>query len=124
MKKQKPKNKKNGKIVQANCYVKLTDKACFIDLKDQSFITNRELLERLISGKLETSTHKKARSIRLGLITDDGIDNDIQVFLTKKDKSMYFVPEENEVYIAPLSDFEKLISREYRFVQMGKFEDQ
>ena len=56
-----PKAKKNkkSKIVDANCYVKLTEKAVFIDYEDQTYVGNREYLEKLIEGKLKTKEKKK-----------------------------------------------------------------
>ena len=119
--KSKSKKTKKSKIVDANCYVKLTEKAVFIEYEDETYVGNREYLEKLLEGKLKTKEKKKkAKSINLGLMEDDEIQ-ETDVFLTKKGESMYFVPEEDQVLIAPISAFEKLIEGEWSYVRMGKF---
>jgi hypothetical protein len=114
--------KKNGKIVDVNCYVNLSENGCFINYEEETYITSRKLLEKLIEGTLKTQKKKKAKSIKLGF-KDDGEIQDADVFLTIKGRCVYFVPYENEVLLAPLQHFKKLVNGEYSFVKMGKLED-
>jgi len=78
-------------------------------------------MEKLLNGTLRTIDDKKQKSIRLGIISEDGINNDVSIWITMKNKSLYFVPEENVVLITPVSNLKKLLSGEYQYTKFGRF---
>lgn len=119
--KSKPKNKSTSKIVDARCKITVSGDALLIKYKNDIYVTNLNWVEKLLDGTLKTKENKKQKSVSLGVFTDQGIDNDIDVWLTLKGKSVYFVPTNDEVLIAPVSNLQKLISGEIDKTRMGKF---
>jgi len=118
----KKQQKQETTIKDVECYIRTGGKGVFINWNDETYITNSETLGKLVDGTLKTQKGKKAKSVRLGLKTDEGINNDVEVFLTKKGKAMYFVPNEGEVLITSVEDMKKLLDGKWEFVKMGMFQ--
>lgn len=127
MKKTKPKNNKEAKIVETTTEMRVSQKgtALLIRHGETTYITAISLVEKLLDGTLKTKDDKPQKSISLGIISKDGIDNpegENQVWLTKKNKCLYFVPEKDNVLVVPLSNVEKLLNGEYHETNFGRFE--
>jgi len=119
----KNKKQKETTIEDVDCYINTSEKAVFIKWNDETYITNRELVEQLVEGRLKTKAGKKAKAVNLGIFTDEGI-NETDVFLTVKDKSVYFVPQEGKVMITALSLMKELLMGKTDSVRMGMFKKQ
>lgn len=117
-----------AKIVDVDCNVKIGKNALLIEYKNITYVTSKDLTQKLINGELKIKTGTKTRrkgsvskSLRLNILRDGKIINtseDKSVFLTKKEKSFYVAIDE-ELLITPVSGVQKLLSGEWRYVKMG-----
>lgn len=117
---------KKGTIKDVDCILRTTasGKGLLVEWNDNVYITNTDFLSQLIDGSLKTKKGKKAKSVRLGLLTEHGIEQtEPQLFLTLKGKSIYFSPEENVLLVVPVSNVASVISGESSKTNMGEFVD-
>lgn len=115
---------KKATIKDVDCILRTTEsgKGLLVEWNDDVYITNVDFLSQLIDGTLKTKKGKKAKSVRLGLLTDDGIEEtEPQLFLTLKGKSIYFSPEEDTLLIVPVSNVVSVISGKSSKTTMGEF---
>jgi len=121
-KKDDKKQKSQKQIVDVNCYVKfIGNNGAIVEYNDDTFITSKTLLTQLIEGDLKTKEGNPSTHLKLGKKDGAEIVN-VDVYLTLKGKSIYFVPDGQTVLIASLTSFEKLISGEWDHVRMGQFQ--
>jgi hypothetical protein len=59
--------------------------------------------------------------IRLGVMTEDGINNDVDAWITVKGKAVYFTPKKDVVLISSLSGLKELLSGERDNLDFGIF---
>ena len=86
------------------------------------YITNVQFLTELMDGKKKTLEGKKAKAVKLGLLTKDGID-DTELFLTLKGKSLYFSPTDGTLFVVPVSVIQDVIIGKVQRTHMGEFVD-
>jgi len=120
-KKAQTKKPKKSSIVDVDCLLKASDKAIFIDWNNETYVGSKALLHKLINGTLKRKDKKSAKSIPVSIKTDDGFSED-NVFLTKKNNAVYFVPNEGEVLITSVEDIKKLLDGEWTYVKFGMFQ--
>lgn len=122
----KPKEQKAEKqttIVDSDWIINLSEKAIFVKGETLTYVTSRKLFENLLHGTLITKgTKKKAKAIQLGVFEDEGINNKTKVFLTVKDKSVYFSPEKGKLLVSAISTLLKLCDGELNEVTLGLFQ--
>lgn len=111
--------KPKSQIKDVNCQMMARKKSVLIKWHGETYVTNRVFIEDLIKGKLKTQKGKKAKSVRLGVFTDDGIE-DTELFLTLKGKCIYFVPDENNVLMTAVSSVEKILYEDWDEIKLGK----
>ena len=112
---------KVSKIEDVDCIMKIRKKAFLIEYEDTTYITSLELVEKLVKGELTKKDGGIARAVHMGIFNADGIDNETDVFMSIKEKSVYFSPEKGTLLIAPLSSLDKLLHENWDNVKMGRF---
>ena len=112
---------KKSKIEDVDCVMKIRKKAFLIEYEDTTYITSLELVEKLVKGELTKKDGGIARAVHMGIFNADGIDNETDVFMSIKEKSVYFSPEKGVLLITPKSSIEKLLYENWDNVKMGRF---
>ena len=124
LKEEKPKEEKpkfESKIEDVDCVMKIRKKAFLIEYENTAYITSLELVEKLLKGELTKKDGGIAKAVHMGIFNADGIDNDTDVYMSIKDKSVFFSPEKGTLLIAPISSLEKLLHENWDNVKMGRF---
>lgn len=124
MAKAKAKAEPKATIEDVDCILRTTKtgNGLLVEWEDNVYISNVEFVSQLIDGTLTKKDGSKAKSVPLGLLTTDGIqDTEPQLFLTLKGKSMYFCPEEGTLLIVPVSNVQSVLSGKTEKTNMGKF---
>lgn len=114
MKKTKQKEIKEKKIVNTETKLYISGKSVRIVHEGTLYLTNIEFLESKIKDDVF--------HLPLGKMEKDGINNEVQVWLTKKGKGLYFSPKKGVVLISSISGLEKVLSGELDNINFGVFE--
>ncbi|MCJ7572331.1 MAG: hypothetical protein MUO82_10745 [Candidatus Thermoplasmatota archaeon] len=105
---------KTSKIQEVDyCVMLLGTKSLQIIYKDRLYLTN---LQFVVTKIKDDVAH-----ISLGLMTKDGIDNDVNAWLTKKGKALYFSPEKDVLLVSSVSSLEKILAGELDKSNFGVF---
>ena len=116
--------KKNDgkKIVTVNCNARLGGEALFIEYLGNTYLTSQKLVNKLITGQLKKQDGGESKHINMGILDEEkGILKSKDTWLTRKENAIYFSPSKDEVLIASVDGFKKLMSGEWNILKLGKF---
>ena len=121
--KSEPKEHK-GKIVDVECIISTTESGngLLLSWEGDMYITNVQFLNELIEGKLMKQDGSKSKGVNLGLLTDGGIGK-TGLYLNLKDKSFYFTPSKDRLFVVPVSTVQKILDGTIDRTHMGEFVD-
>lgn len=111
----KDKNQKivKGTIEKTDCKAWLGKKSLQIQYEDKLYIANIEFVTEKMNS---LPAH-----IHLGVMTDDGIENETNAWLTIKDKAVYFTPSKDVLLVTSKTGLIELLNTERDELDFGIF---
>ena len=131
-KKSEPKAEKpkefRGKIVDVDCIISTTESGngLLLSWEGDMYITNVQFLKELMEGKLTKQDGSKSKGVNLGLLSNEDGENKISktgLYLNLKDKSFYFTPSKDRLFVVPVSTVQKILDGIVNQTHMGEFVD-